>query len=104
MRSEHKPRSPETIVDRGGDYLLPVKENQGQLYEDLERLFSIEEREGFITPGYTYARKVDDNHGRLEIRECWATSSAECLDYLRGRDNWKAVEYPGDDPLRTAHG
>ena len=75
----------ETIVERGGDYLLPVKENQGQLYEDMEKLFGIEEQEGFITPGYTYARKVDDNHGRLEIRECWATSSAECLDYLRGR-------------------
>ncbi len=80
-----------TIVERGGDYLLPVKENQGQLYEDLEKLFSIEEREGFITPGYTYARKVDANHGRLEIRECWATSSIECLDYLRGRDNWKQL-------------
>ena len=80
------------IVERGGDYLLPAKENQGQLYEDLEKLFSIEEREGFITPGYTYTRKVDNNHGRLEIRECWATSSAECLDYLRGRDNWKGLK------------
>jgi len=79
------------IVERGGDYLLPVKENQGQLYEDLEKLFSIEEREGFITPGYTNARKVDNNHGRLEIRECWATSSAECVDYLRGKDNWKQL-------------
>ena len=79
------------IVERGGDYLLPVKENQGQLYEDLEKLFGIEEREGFITPGYTYVRKVDDNHGRLEIRECWATSHAECLDYLRGKDNWKQL-------------
>ena len=81
-----------TIVDQGGDYLLPVKENQGQLYEDLEKLFGIEEQEGFTTPGYTYARKVDDQHGRLEIRECWATSSEECLDYLRGRDNWKALK------------
>lgn len=80
-----------TIVERGGDYLLPVKENQGQLYEDLESLFGIEEQEGFPTPGYTYARKVDANHGRLEIRECWATSSTECLDYLRGRDNWKQL-------------
>jgi predicted transposase YbfD/YdcC len=78
-----------TIVDRGGDYLLPVKENQGQLYEDLEKLFSIEEREGFVTPGYTYTRKVDHSHGRMEIRECWATSNLECLDYLRGCDNWK---------------
>ncbi len=81
----------ETIVDRGGDYLLPVKENQGQLYEDMEKLFGIEEQEGFITPGYTYARKVDDNHGRLEIRECWATSTTECLAYLRGRENWKGL-------------
>lgn len=80
-----------TIVERGGDYLLPVKENQGQLYEDLEKLFSIEEREGYITPGYTYTRKVDANHGRVEIRECWATSSAECLAYLRGQDNWKGL-------------
>jgi predicted transposase YbfD/YdcC len=70
-----------TIVDRGGEYLLPVKENQGHLYGDMERLFGIEEQEGFPTPGYTYARQVDANHGRLEIRECWATSSAECLDY-----------------------
>jgi predicted transposase YbfD/YdcC len=81
----------ETIVDGGGDYQLPVKENQGQLYDDLERLFGIEEREGFTTPGYTYARKLNDNHGRLEIRECWATSSAECLDYLLGRNNWQAL-------------
>jgi len=80
------------IIEQGGDYLLAVKENQGQLYEDLERLFGIEEQEGFITPGYSYTRKVDDAHGRLEIRECWATSSEECLNYLRGRENWKALK------------
>lgn len=80
-----------TIVEQGGDYLLAVKENQGQLYADMEKLFSIEEQEGFSTPGYSYVRKVDDRHGRVEIRECWATSSKECLDYMRGRDNWKAL-------------
>jgi predicted transposase YbfD/YdcC len=82
----------ETILEQGGDYLLAVKENQGQLYEDLERLFSIEEQEGFVTPGYSYTRKVDNSHGRMEIRECWATSSEECLNYLRGRDNWQGLK------------
>ncbi len=82
----------ETIIEQGGDYLLAVKENQGQLYDDLERLLGIEEQEGFVTPGYSYIRKVDNSHGRMEIRECWATSSAECLDYLRGRDNWKGLK------------
>jgi len=81
-----------TIVEQGGDYLLTVKENQGQLFEDLERLFSIEEQEGFPTPGYTFVRKVDNSHGRLEIRECWATSSQECLNYLRGREHWQALK------------
>jgi predicted transposase YbfD/YdcC len=82
----------ETIIEQGGDYLLAVKEIQGQLYDDLERLFSIEEQEGFVTPGYSYTRKVDNSHGRMEIRECWATSSAECLNYLRGRDNWRELK------------
>jgi predicted transposase YbfD/YdcC len=81
----------ETIIDQGGDYLLSVKENQPQLYEDLERLFSIDEQESFASPGYSYTRKVDNTHGRMEIRECWAISSEEYLDYLRGRDNWKGL-------------
>ncbi len=82
----------ETILKQGGDYLLAVKENQGQLYEDLERLFSVEEQEGIVTPGYSYTRKVDNSHGRMEIRECWATSNEECLNYLRGQDNWKGLK------------
>jgi predicted transposase YbfD/YdcC len=82
----------ETILEQGGDYLFAVKENQGQLYGDLERLFGLEEQEEFVTPGYSYVRKVDHSHGRMEIRECWATSSEECLNYLRGRDNWKGLK------------
>ena len=80
------------IIEQGGDYLLAVKANQGQLYEDLERLFDIEEQEGFPTAGYSYVRKVDNSHGRLEIRECWTTSSEECLKYLRGQENWAALK------------
>jgi predicted transposase YbfD/YdcC len=82
----------ETIIDQGGDYLLAVKENQGQLYENLERLFGIDEQEGFASPGYSYTRKVDDSHGRMEIRQCWAISTEEYLSYLPGRDNWKGLK------------
>jgi predicted transposase YbfD/YdcC len=82
----------ETIINQGGDYLLSVKENQPQLYEDLERLFSIDEQEGFSSSGYSYARTVDKRHGRMEIRECRAISSDEYLNYLRGRENWKGLK------------
>jgi len=79
----------EKIIAEGGDYLLAVKENQLHLYEDLERLFSLDQQEGFQSPGYSYTRKVDNSHGRMEIRECWAISEEEYLAYVRGRQNWK---------------
>ncbi len=37
----------ETIVQRGGDYQLAVKENQGKLYEDLKDLFAGYQEAGF---------------------------------------------------------
>lgn len=82
----------ETIVDQGGNYLLAVKENQGQLHEDLERLFSVDEAGSFSDPAYSYMRKVDTSHGQVEIRQCWAISDPEYLGYLRGRDNWKGLQ------------
>jgi predicted transposase YbfD/YdcC len=79
------------IVDQGGDYLLSVKENQGHLYEDLEYLFQLErELDAHLGP-CSYAKQVTKNHGRMEIRECWATSDEEYLNYLRERDKWKHV-------------
>lgn len=80
------------IVDKGGDYLLAVKENQGHLYADLENLFGVDQGEGFQSSGYTHARQVSNNHGRMEIRECWAISDEEYLAYLRGRQHWKGVQ------------
>ena len=79
----------EKIIAQGGDYLLAVKGNQLHLYEDLERLFSLDQQEGFQSPGYTYTRKVDNSHGRMEIRECWAISEEDYLAYVRDRQKWK---------------
>lgn len=82
----------ERIVAKGGDYLLAVKENQGHLYEDLQHLFGFDQQEGFGSVGYTHARKVDNAHGRMEIRECWAISEPEYLTYPRGSQNWKGLQ------------
>lgn len=79
----------EKIIAQGGDYLMAVKENQLHLYEDLERLFSLDQQAGFQSPGYSYTRKVTNSHGRMEIRECWAISEEDYLAYVRDRQNWK---------------
>ena len=51
------------------DDLLAVKANQGQLYEDLELLFSYNQPPGFPAAHYSYAKEVKKGHGRLEVRD-----------------------------------
>ncbi len=80
------------IIQQGGDYLLAVKENQGHLYEDLEYLFQLERELEFRQSPCSYAKQVNKNHGRMEIRECWATSDEDYLNYLRERGKWPEVK------------
>jgi predicted transposase YbfD/YdcC len=71
------------IVERGGDYLWPVKENQPRLYEDIQRLFALDQpKPGFgkITTDFLSASKVNLGHGRLEKRSI--QTSAMLNDYL----------------------
>lgn len=59
------------IVDGGGDYILPVKENQPRLYQDIQQLFAPEHpKPGFgkIDTDFSQATQVSKGHGRLEIR------------------------------------
>jgi predicted transposase YbfD/YdcC len=59
------------IVDAGGDYIFPVKENQPRLYQDIQQLFAPEHpKPGFgkIRTDFTKATQVNKGHGRLEIR------------------------------------
>jgi predicted transposase YbfD/YdcC len=55
----------QTIVDGGGDYVMTVKENQPQLYADLEELFAEPGVEPFI---YDEVTTTDKGHGRIERR------------------------------------
>lgn len=59
------------IVDAGGNYIFPVKENQPRLYQDIQQLFTPEHpKPGFgkISTDFSTATQVSKGHGRLEIR------------------------------------
>jgi predicted transposase YbfD/YdcC len=78
----------QTIVDQEADYILEVKENQGHLYEDIADAFAGAEEVAFAEVPHSYDKTVDGDHGRVEIRECWAISDREYLHYLRGYADW----------------
>jgi hypothetical protein len=73
----------EQIVQRGGHYLWPAKENQPRLYADIQHLFTPEKpKPGFgkITTDFLSARQVNLGHGRLEKRSI--QTSAMLNDYV----------------------
>jgi predicted transposase YbfD/YdcC len=80
------------IVDQGGDYLLPVKENQKQLYEDIELFFKLAQQNDFAKVTHTYHRTVNGGHGRIEVRQCWAISGADSLAFLRSDGLWSQLQ------------
>ena len=59
------------ILDAQGEYLFPVKENQPQLYKNIQSLFAPEyPKPGFgkIQTDFRTAQKVNKGHGRIELR------------------------------------
>lgn len=80
------------IINQGGDYLLSVKENQKQLYEDIKLFFKLAQQNNFAKVTHTTHRTADNNHGRLEIRRCWAISGEESLAFLRADGLWPRLQ------------
>jgi len=78
----------QTIVDARADYVLSVKKNQGRLYEDLQDLFAGAAEVAYRDVPHDYARTVEKDHGRIEIRECWTLSDAPYLAHLRTQTDW----------------
>ncbi len=80
-----------TVIEKGGDYILALKENQGHLYEDVRELFAGAIEVSFFDVEHTYAETANKNHGRIEVRECWAITDPDFTHYLRGFENWKGL-------------
>jgi predicted transposase YbfD/YdcC len=68
----------QAIRDRGADYVLAAKDNQPHLADSIRDFFiqfqAVPER----TP-HTAAETVEKNHGRIEVRRCFAFDQLDCL-------------------------
>jgi predicted transposase YbfD/YdcC len=77
-----------TIREEKGDYVLRVKANQGYLAEDLEDWFAYADQRQFAGMAYDFAETINKEHGRIEIRRCWAISDPLAFDSIRNYEGW----------------
>jgi predicted transposase YbfD/YdcC len=77
------------IVEKEADYVLSVKGNQGNLYEDIVAYFDWALRDKFKQTTYTTQQTIDGNHGRVEVRRYYATNDCE---WLRNKGEWKGLK------------
>jgi len=77
------------IIEQDGDYALALKDNQGDLFDEVKATFALAEKDGFVGGQEESVRLVEKGHGRLEIREYWTITQPEILAYLDPEQKWK---------------
>jgi predicted transposase YbfD/YdcC len=78
-----------TIVAQEADYVLPVKENQGHLYQEIKATFEEALAVNFKQVPHETHQMVNKGHGRLEVRQCWLMTRADYLNALGERPLWQ---------------
>jgi len=68
----------QAIRDRGADYVLAVKDNQPLLADSIRDFFTQFQAVPECTP-HSVAETVEKDHGRIEVRRCWAFDQIDCL-------------------------
>ena len=79
------------IIEQDGEYALALKDNQGNLYEEVKATFALAEKERFATVQSEADQTVEKDHGRLEIRKYWTISDPDILAYLDPEKRWKGL-------------
>lgn len=81
----------ELIIKNGGDYVLQLKANQGNFYEDVYAMFDdkyMDETDKEC--GYEMYTTIEKGHGRIEKRICYVLNEvAFFTDYL---ENWEGLK------------
>ena len=77
-----------TIVAQEADYVLPVKENQGRLSEELKATFDEAQALNFKPVPHETRPTANNGQGRSETRQCGLITPADYLTALGQRPAW----------------
>ena len=80
------------IIEQGGDYVLSLKGNQGNIHEDVAQLFDWTRQIDFKDIPHEYCQTIDSGHGRIEIRRHWLL---EDVAHLIDVDRWPGLQRVG---------
>ncbi len=76
------------IVDKGADYVLALKGNQGTLRADVELFAADQKANGFKDTTVSRHETVDGDHGRVETRKYTVLHD---ISWLKERHNWPGL-------------
>lgn len=78
------------IVERGSDYVLPVKDNQERLHERIASVFVHESARAqpFKAVTHTTAQTTNKTHGRIETRRCTVIDDPSYLNEINHQGQW----------------
>jgi len=82
----------QAIRDKQADYVLRVKANQKQLYQDLGDWFDHADQVQFKDMQSDYCDTVNKGHGRIDIRRCWTISDPLIFEYIRHYEGWADLQ------------
>lgn len=73
-----QPTIAQAIRDRGANYILSVKDNQPKRADSVQDFFVAFQSAPDKTP-HQFDEVVEKDHGRLEVRRCYAFNPIDCL-------------------------
>ena len=77
------------IIDKGADYLITLKGNQGTLREDTKVFANEQKFHNFNDTSVSQHQTVDGGHGRIETR---TTTVFQVTAWLQERHNWSVLK------------
>ena len=79
----------EKIRQKRADYVLALKKNQSNLYEDVKEYFSNAEFQEEMRRKGAYKKTQEKAHGQIESREYYQT---EDIKWISQKKNWKGLK------------
>lgn len=80
------------IKQKGGDYVISLKGNQGLLHNAVQALLKSAEQNNFAKISHDFKEENDKGHGRVERRRYWVT---EDIGSLPNTEKWEGLRSVG---------